>query len=139
MLVMTRRFRVGCGKPIMPVHTCHPASRCQGLSRLTENPAYLSRKHKGGSGSREAYISTSQQVADAVHGSAGVQLAALILGVILITIAGALFAERGTIVTVFILCYALTSFLGGYVSGGFYSRAEGKVRPADTTLRNMRS
>lgn len=29
--------------------------------------------------------------------------------------AGALFAERGTIVTVFIICYALTSFVGGCV------------------------
>lgn len=26
---------------------------------------------------------------------------------------GALFVERGTIVTVFIICYALTSFVGG--------------------------
>ena len=29
--------------------------------------------------------------------------------------AGTLFTERGTIVTVFIICYALTSFVGGYV------------------------
>jgi transmembrane 9 superfamily protein 3 len=57
----------------------------------------------------------------------GSQLALLILCVILITIAGALFVERGTIVTVFIVCYALTSFVGGYVSGGFYLRNEGKA------------
>lgn len=56
----------------------------------------------------------------------GVQLALLVLSVILITIAGALFVERGTIVTVFIICYALTSFVGGYVSGGYYARNEGK-------------
>lgn len=62
-----------------------------------------------------------------MRAGAGVQLAALVLSVILITIAGSLFSERGTIMTVFILCYALTSFLGGYVSGSFYSRAEGKV------------
>lgn len=43
----------------------------------------------------------------------GVQLALLVLSVILITIAGTLFVERGTIVTVFIICYALTSFVGG--------------------------
>lgn len=55
----------------------------------------------------------------------GVQLALLVLAVILITIAGALFAERGTIVTVFIVAYALTSFVGGYVSGGFYARHGG--------------
>lgn len=29
--------------------------------------------------------------------------------------AGTLFTERGTIVTVFIVCYALTSFVAGYV------------------------
>lgn len=34
--------------------------------------------------------------------------------------------ERGTILTVFIVCYALTSFVGGYVSGGLYARMEGK-------------
>ncbi|KAK9810909.1 hypothetical protein WJX73_007474 [Symbiochloris irregularis] len=55
----------------------------------------------------------------------GVQLSLLILGVILITIAGTLFTERGTIATVFILCYALTSVIGGYVSGGLYARNDG--------------
>lgn len=34
--------------------------------------------------------------------------------------------ERGTILTVFIVCYALTSFVGGYVSGGLYARSDGK-------------
>lgn len=29
--------------------------------------------------------------------------------------AGTLFTERGTIRTVFFVCYALTSFVGGYV------------------------
>ena len=29
--------------------------------------------------------------------------------------AGTLFTERGTIVTVFIVCYALTSFVAGYI------------------------
>ncbi|GAB4823325.1 hypothetical protein N2152v2_010371 [Parachlorella kessleri] len=57
----------------------------------------------------------------------GVQLALLVLSVILITIAGTLFVERGTIVTVFIICYALTSFVGGYVSGGYYARNDGKT------------
>ena len=38
-----------------------------------------------------------------------------VLSVILITIAGTLFVERGTIVTVFIIVYALTSFVGGRV------------------------
>uniref|UniRef100_A0A061RAB8 Transmembrane 9 superfamily member n=1 Tax=Tetraselmis sp. GSL018 TaxID=582737 RepID=A0A061RAB8_9CHLO len=57
----------------------------------------------------------------------GAQLTLLVLAVIVITIAGALFVERGTIVTVFIICYALTSFVGGYVSGSFYLRNEGKA------------
>uniref|UniRef100_A0A6N2MBB3 Transmembrane 9 superfamily member n=1 Tax=Salix viminalis TaxID=40686 RepID=A0A6N2MBB3_SALVM len=33
---------------------------------------------------------------------------------------------RGAIVTTFIVCYALTSFIAGYVSGGMYSRHGGK-------------
>lgn len=28
--------------------------------------------------------------------------------------------------TVFIVCYALTSFVGGYVSGGYFARNDGK-------------
>jgi hypothetical protein len=34
--------------------------------------------------------------------------------------------RRGAIVTTFIVCYALTSFISGYVGGGFYSRNDGK-------------
>lgn len=34
--------------------------------------------------------------------------------------------DRGAILTTAIVCYALTSFVGGYVSGGLYSRMEGK-------------
>lgn len=56
----------------------------------------------------------------------GAQLALLILSVIIIAIVGMLYVGRGTIVTAFILCYALTSFVAGYVSGGFYSRNDGK-------------
>ncbi|KAK4801886.1 hypothetical protein SAY86_000089 [Trapa natans] len=33
---------------------------------------------------------------------------------------------RGAIITTFILCYAFTSFISGYVSGGMYSRNGGK-------------
>mmetsp|Transcript_26103 Transcript_26103/g.57030 ORF Transcript_26103/g.57030 Transcript_26103/m.57030 type:complete len:589 (-) Transcript_26103:1092-2858(-) len=56
----------------------------------------------------------------------GMQLALLSLAVILLTIAGNYFEERGTILTAFIVCYALTSFWGGYTSGGFYARNDGK-------------
>lgn len=33
--------------------------------------------------------------------------------------------RRGAIVTTFIVCYAFTSFISGYVSGGMYSRNGG--------------
>lgn len=56
----------------------------------------------------------------------GVQLALLAVFVVLLTIAGNFFEERGTILTAFIVCYALTSFVSGYVSGGFYARNEGR-------------
>jgi transmembrane 9 superfamily protein 3 len=56
----------------------------------------------------------------------GAQLAMLILLVILLAIVGMLYVGRGAIVTTFIVCYALTAFISGYVSGGFYSRNEGK-------------
>eukprot|EP00271_Cylindrocystis_brebissonii_P003027 TRINITY_DN1377_c0_g1_i1.p1 TRINITY_DN1377_c0_g1~~TRINITY_DN1377_c0_g1_i1.p1 ORF type:complete len:600 (+),score=132.97 TRINITY_DN1377_c0_g1_i1:226-2025(+) len=56
----------------------------------------------------------------------GAQLALLVLAVILIAIVFMLYVGRGTIVTAFIICYALTSFVGGYVSGGYYSRNDGK-------------
>jgi len=34
--------------------------------------------------------------------------------------------DRGAILTTSIVCYALTSFVGGYVSGGTYVRMDGK-------------
>ncbi|XP_042433677.1 transmembrane 9 superfamily member 1-like [Zingiber officinale] len=56
----------------------------------------------------------------------GAQLATLVLLVILLAIIGTLYIGRGTIITTFIVCYALTSFVSGYVSGGLYSRNGGK-------------
>nr|GEU77332.1 transmembrane 9 superfamily member 1 [Tanacetum cinerariifolium] len=56
----------------------------------------------------------------------GAQLALLILLVILFAIVATLYIGRGAIVTTFIVCYALTSFVSGYVSGGMYSRNGGK-------------
>lgn len=38
--------------------------------------------------------------------------------------------RRGAIVTTFIVCYALTSFISGYVSGGMYSRHGGMYLPS---------
>ena len=55
------------------------------------------------------------------------QLALLVVLVVLITIAGTLFEERGVILTMIILVYALTSVVGGYASGSHYSRSDGKV------------
>ncbi|KAK9004495.1 hypothetical protein V6N11_041966 [Hibiscus sabdariffa] len=48
----------------------------------------------------------------------GAQLVLLVLLVILLAIVGTLYVGRGAIVTTFILCYAFTSFISGYVSGG---------------------
>lgn len=56
----------------------------------------------------------------------GLQLCLLTFFVILITIAGVLYEGRGAIMTVFIVCYSLTSFVSGYISGGFNSRNSGK-------------
>ncbi|KAL8159998.1 LOW QUALITY PROTEIN: hypothetical protein V2J09_001535 [Rumex salicifolius] len=56
----------------------------------------------------------------------GAQLAALVLLVIILAIVGMLYIGRGAIVTTFIVCYALTSFISGYVSGGLYARNGGK-------------
>ncbi|KAG5580904.1 hypothetical protein H5410_051531 [Solanum commersonii] len=56
----------------------------------------------------------------------GAQLALLVLLVILLAIVGTLYVGRGAIVTTFIVCYALTSFISGYVSGAMYSRNGGK-------------
>ena len=68
-------------------------------------------------------VSTSPPAACVGTGS---QLALLSLSVILLTISGNYFEERGTILTAFIVCYALTSFIGGFFSGGFYARHEGR-------------
>ncbi|XP_023552302.1 transmembrane 9 superfamily member 1-like [Cucurbita pepo subsp. pepo] len=56
----------------------------------------------------------------------GAQLALLVLLVIILAIVGMLYVGRGAIVTTFIVCYALTSSISGYVSAGMYSRNGGK-------------
>ncbi|KAF3661957.1 Transmembrane 9 superfamily member 3 [Capsicum annuum] len=56
----------------------------------------------------------------------GAQLTTLVLLVIIFAIIGMLYIGRGAITTTFIVCYALTSFIAGYVSGGLYSRSGGK-------------
>ncbi|KAG0464650.1 hypothetical protein HPP92_018814 [Vanilla planifolia] len=56
----------------------------------------------------------------------GAQLSMLILLVIVLAIIGMLYVGRGAIQTTFILCYAFTSFISGFFSGGLYSRNGGK-------------
>jgi len=56
----------------------------------------------------------------------GHQLAVLIFSVIIFSILGTLYADRGTIVTAFIVSYAFTSFIAGYGGGGYYARNDGK-------------
>ncbi|XP_074279568.1 transmembrane 9 superfamily member 1-like [Silene latifolia] len=64
----------------------------------------------------------------------GAQLAALIFLVIILAIVGMLYTGRGAIITTFIVCYALTSFIAGYVGGGMYSRNGGKNWIKSTVL-----
>ncbi len=56
----------------------------------------------------------------------GSQLALLAVFVVLLALVGSYFEERGTILTAFIVCYALTSCVSGYVSGSLYARHDGK-------------
>lgn len=57
----------------------------------------------------------------------GHQLIVLVFTLILYSLLmGTLYANRGTIVTTFIVCYVFTSFIAGYGGGGFYARNEGK-------------
>ena len=44
----------------------------------------------------------------------------LVFLVILLAIAGTLYIERGAVVGAFVVCYALTSFAGGFASGRFF-------------------
>jgi len=54
------------------------------------------------------------------------QLAVLVFLVILLSNIGTLYADRGSTVTAFVVCYAFTSFIAGYGGGGYYARNEGK-------------
>jgi len=56
----------------------------------------------------------------------GHQLIILVFTVVFISLVGSLYADRGTTVTAFIVCYAFTSFIAGYGGGGYYARNEGK-------------
>ncbi|KAJ8557815.1 hypothetical protein K7X08_004581 [Anisodus acutangulus] len=56
----------------------------------------------------------------------GAQLATVVLLVIISAYFRMMYIERGAIITTFIVCYALTSFISGYVSGGLYSRNAGE-------------
>lgn len=54
----------------------------------------------------------------------GTQLIGLVLFVILLAIG--YYHQRGKITTTFIACYAVTSFIGGYIGGSIYIRNGGK-------------
>ena len=56
----------------------------------------------------------------------GAQLAVLCLLVILLAIAGSQHETRGALLTSMLVGYALTSGIGGYVSGGMYARHDGR-------------
>lgn len=56
----------------------------------------------------------------------GYQLAILVVIVIFFSLVGTLYEDRGAIVSAFLICYALTSFIAGYGGGSFYARNDGK-------------
>lgn len=56
----------------------------------------------------------------------GHQLAVLVFAVVMFSVVGTLYTDRGTIVTYFIVLYAFTSFIAGYGGGGYYARNDGK-------------
>lgn len=56
----------------------------------------------------------------------GHQLVILVFCLLGLAAIGTYYAQRGTVVTAFILCYALTSFIAGYGGGGYYARNGGK-------------
>lgn len=56
----------------------------------------------------------------------GAQLTSLAALMIIFAIAGELWSSRGAMVTCLIFSWAFTSFVSGYVSGGFYARNDGK-------------
>jgi transmembrane 9 superfamily member 3 len=57
----------------------------------------------------------------------GCQLWLLACVTLALAAAGDMFAERGSITTTYVVTYALTSAVGGYISGGRYSRAGGRA------------
>jgi transmembrane 9 superfamily protein 3 len=57
----------------------------------------------------------------------GYQLAILCFLLIIFSIVGTYYVKRGTLVSVFVFFYALTSFVAGYAGGGFYARSGGKL------------
>jgi len=56
----------------------------------------------------------------------GMQLVALTALLIIFAIAGELWASRGAMATCVVFSWAFTSFINGYISGGFYARNDGK-------------
>eukprot|EP01087_Luapelamoeba_hula_P020460 TRINITY_DN6986_c0_g1_i1.p1 TRINITY_DN6986_c0_g1~~TRINITY_DN6986_c0_g1_i1.p1 ORF type:complete len:602 (+),score=89.77 TRINITY_DN6986_c0_g1_i1:126-1931(+) len=56
----------------------------------------------------------------------GHQLVILVFSVLFLATLGTYYAQRGTVVTAFIVCYAFTSFIAGYGGGGYYSRSKGE-------------
>jgi transmembrane 9 superfamily member 3 len=56
----------------------------------------------------------------------GHQLVLLVFSVLLLSMVGAYYRNRGTVVTAFVVCYAFTSFVAGYAGGGYYARNGGR-------------
>ena len=57
----------------------------------------------------------------------GYQFAILVFAVLVFAMLGAYYRTRGTIITALVVGYALSSFIAGYVSGGYYLRCGGEI------------
>ena len=66
----------------------------------------------------------------------GMQLIFLVFGVIIISIAGTLYADRGAIVTAVLVSYAVTSAVAGYASASYYKQYY-HPRPSPKWVRAM--
>jgi len=69
----------------------------------------------------------------------GHQLVILVFCLLCLAALGTYYAQRGTVVTAFIICYALTSFIAGYGGGGYYARNGGKKWIKCTRCKNAHS
>jgi len=57
----------------------------------------------------------------------GLQIAIVVFGMVLLAIISSMYTGRGATISAFIACYAVTSLMAGYVSGGLYAKSKGQL------------